>query len=164
MLATPRWCSRPISRGSCVRCRRWVRRCAGLVDPALRDAGLAQAGVGLENVGREVRRRAPHARVLFVDYLTLLPPAGVEVPRLSEEDLGLGRRIGETLERLTAAAATATSCELVRAGAASRDHHPWSDDPWMSKPGLPLPGKVFPLHPNATGMRAVAELIVGQLG
>jgi hypothetical protein len=28
---------------------------------------------------------------------------------------------------------------------------------------LPLPGKVAPLHPNAAGMRAVADLVVATL-
>ncbi|EUA22839.1 hypothetical protein I552_7330 [Mycobacterium xenopi 3993] len=34
------------------------------------------------------------------------------------------------MEDLTAAAAEASGCELVRAGLASRDHHAWSSDPW----------------------------------
>jgi hypothetical protein len=29
--------------------------------------------------------------------------------------------------------------------------------------GLPLPGMVAPLHPNAAGMRAVADLVVAAL-
>jgi hypothetical protein len=28
--------------------------------------------------------------------------------------------------------------------------------------GLPLPGRPAPLHPNAEGMRAVAQLVVAQ--
>jgi hypothetical protein len=100
---------------------------------------------------------------MFVDYLTLLPPVGVPARPYSEEHLATGRRISATLERLTEEAATDTGCELVRAGAASRDHHPWSEDPWTTRFGLPLPGRVAPLHPNAMGMRAVADLIVRQL-
>jgi hypothetical protein len=110
-----------------------------------------------------VRRRAPRARVLFVDYLTLLPPAGTPAHPFSEGHLAAGRRVAATLERLTEEAAVDTGCELIRAGAASRMHHPWSDDPWTSRFGLPLPGRVAPLHPNATGMRAVADLITARL-
>jgi lysophospholipase L1-like esterase len=29
---------------------------------------------------------------------------------------------------------------------------------------VPLPGRVAPLHPNAAGMRAVADLVVAALG
>jgi hypothetical protein len=33
-----------------------------------------------------------------------------------------------------------------------------------TKFGLPLPGRPAPLHPNAEGMRAVADLVVGMVG
>lgn len=135
----------------------------GQLDIGARDAALAQAGVGLRNVGAAIRRRSPEARVLFVDYLTLLPPVGTPAPPLPEQYVAAGRRIADTLERLTEEAAVETGCEVVRAGLASRAHHPWSTDPWMTKFGVPLPGRPAPLHPNAEGMRAVAELIVAQL-
>jgi lysophospholipase L1-like esterase len=131
----------------------------GQLDGDARDAALAAVGNSLTAVGEEVRRRAPSARVMFVDYLTLLPPKGIPAPPLSEGDAETGRRIADTLERLTAEAAAATGCELVRAAAASRDHHPWSADPWTTTFGVPLPGRPAPLHPNAAGMRAVADLI-----
>ena len=133
------------------------------LDVDARDAALARVGNSLRTVGAELKRRAPRARVVFVDYLTLLPPPGTPAHPLPEDYVQTGRRIADTLERLTEEAATDTGCELVRAGAASRDHHPWSDEPWTSKFGLPLPGRVVPLHPNAAGMRAVADLIVRQL-
>jgi lysophospholipase L1-like esterase len=149
---------------------RWARSVpvlGGIVrqqlDVGARDAALAQVGDSLRTVGTELKRRAPRARVVFVDYLTLLPPPGTPASPLPEDYVHTGRRIADTLERLTEEAATDTGCELVRAGAASRDHHPWSDDPWMTRFGLPLPGRVVPLHPNATGMRAVADLIVRRL-
>ena len=110
-----------------------------------------------------MRDRAPAARVLFVDYLTVLPPAGEDASPVSGVDAALGRRVAATLERLTLEAAAETGCELVRASDASRAHHAWSTDPWTTKPtryGLPLPGRPFPAHPNAAGMRAVADLIV----
>ena len=131
----------------------------GQLDGDARDAALAAVGDSLTAVGAEVRRRAPSARVIFVDYLTLLPPKGIPAPPLSQGDAETGRRIAETLERLTAEAAAAAGCELVRAAAASRDHHPWSADPWTTTFGVPLPGRPAPLHPNAAGMRAVADLI-----
>ncbi|MDR3662306.1 MAG: SGNH/GDSL hydrolase family protein [Mycobacterium sp.] len=136
----------------------------GQLDATARDRALDTVGESLKTVGREVRRRAPEARVLFVDYLTLLPPAGVPAPPIGDADAELGRHIAARLAELTAAAAADTGCELVPAAAASRDHHSWSADPWTTAFHWPLPGRVAPLHPNAAGMRAVAGLVVGAVG
>ena len=92
-----------------------------MVDPAARDRALVEVGEALKEVGRTLRQRAPRARVLFVDYLTLLPPPGEDTAPLSGVDAALGRRVAATLERLTSEAADATGCEVVRASDASRD-------------------------------------------
>lgn len=133
------------------------------LDPAARDRALVAVADSLIAVGRDVRRRAPKARVLFVDYLTLLPPAGTPAPPLSGADAALGRRMADTLERLTGEAAAETGCEWVRAARASVDHHAWSAEPWTTRLGFPVPGRAAPLHPNANGMRAVADLITERL-
>ena len=145
---------------------RWARsvpllgaRLRELVDAGERDRALVAVGESLLQVGRTLRRRAPHATVLFVDYLTLLPPAGIPAPPLRDVDTALGCRIAATLERLTGEAAAATGCGVVRAGEASRDHHAWSAQPWTTRFGWPVPRRPAPLHPNAAGMRAVADLV-----
>jgi lysophospholipase L1-like esterase len=134
-----------------------------LLDPERRELALAALAETLQAVGREVRTRAPKARVLFVDYVTLLPPQGTPAPPLSGADAALGRHVAGSLERLTAQAATETGCELVRWSDASRDHHPWSTQPWAERLGLPWPWRPAPLHPNAAGMRAAAELVAAGL-
>jgi lysophospholipase L1-like esterase len=135
-----------------------------LLDRDAREQALAQVGDSLRAVGAAVRRRAPNARVLFVDYLTMLPPDGLSAPPLSPADADLGRRVAARLAELTATAAQATGCELLRAGQASREHHAWSSDPWTVGPAWPLPWRPVPFHPNAAGMRAVADLLTAQLG
>ncbi len=50
------------------------------------------------------------------------------------------------------------------AAAASRDHHAWSRDAWTVAATLPLPGRPLAYHPNALGMRRVADLVVAHLG
>jgi lysophospholipase L1-like esterase len=140
---------------------------AGLRELFDRDArGKALDGVGpaLQAVGAAVRQRSPRARVMFVDYLTLLPPEGEAAAPLSAEHAELGRMVATRLEEATAAAAQATGCDVVRAGHASRNHHGWSADPWAVAAGLPLPWRPAPFHPNAAGMRAVAGLILEQTG
>lgn len=141
-------------------------RISELLDRDARDRALDDLFGSLCAVGQALRERSPSARVFFVDYLTLLPPAGVSAAPLTEADTGLGRQVAATLERLTADAAAATGCEVIPAAAASRDHHAWSAEPWTIGParyGVPLPGSPTPLHPNAAGMRAVAELLSRQL-
>lgn len=135
-----------------------------LLDPDARAAALTDVAGALVTVGHEIRERAPQARVLFVDYLTMLPPEGVAAPPLSEADAALGRHVAATLERLTGEAAGKTRCGWVRAGRASVAHHAWSAQPWTTRPGLPWPGRPAPLHPNAAGMRAVADMVVAQTG
>jgi lysophospholipase L1-like esterase len=137
-------------------------RISELLDRDSRDGALAAVLDSLCAVGTALRRRALGARILFVDYLTILPPSGTPAPPLSEPDAALGRHVAATLERLTADAAAQTGCDVVRAGVASREHHAWSTEPWTTRPGVPLPGRAAPLHPNGAGMRAVAELIAAQ--
>ncbi|MFW0148745.1 SGNH/GDSL hydrolase family protein [Mycobacterium sp. smrl_JER01] len=134
-------------------------RMRDLLDPAARYLALGEVGSALVEVGRQLRQRAPRATVLFVDYLTLLPATG-DAPPLPPAELTLGRHIAATLEQLTADAAAATGCGLVRAAEASRQHHAWSREPWTTRFGVPIPGRPAPLHPNADGMRAVADLVV----
>ena len=138
-------------------------RITELLDREMRDRALADVFDSLCAVGTAIRQRAPHARVFFVDYLTVLPPAGAGAPPLSADVADLGRHVAATLERHTAEAAAATDCELVCAAEASRQHHAWSAEPWTVRTGVPLPGRPAPLHPNGAGMRAVAELISHQL-
>jgi len=141
-------------------------RIAELLDLDTRDRALAEVFDSLSAIGRALRERAPRARIFFVDYLTLLPPPGAPAPPLSEEEADLGRHVAAALEQLTADAAMATGCDVIRAAAASHEHHAWAAEPWTVKPTrsvVPLPGRPAPLHPNGAGMSAVAELVVAQV-
>lgn len=131
-----------------------------LLDRNCREQALGEVGDSLRAVGAVVRRRAPHARAVFVDYLTMLPPDGQPAAPLTQADADLGRYVAGCLQELTAAAAEAAGCQIVRAGEASRAHHAWSIDPWTVGAAWPLPWRPAPFHPNVAGMRAVAELVV----
>jgi lysophospholipase L1-like esterase len=131
-----------------------------LLDPAAREAAMNELGASLREVGEVLRDRSPRARIMFVDYLTLLPPQGTDAPPLPADVADLGRHIAQRLADETARAAEATGCEVIHAADASRDHHAWSDDPWTIGAGSLLPWRPKPWHPNAAGMRAVAELVV----
>jgi lysophospholipase L1-like esterase len=63
-----------------------------LFDRDARERALEDVADSLHAVGTAVRRRAPRARVIFVDYLTLLPAEGVPAAPLSAEHADLGLR------------------------------------------------------------------------
>ena len=68
-------------------------RISELLDRDTRDEALARVFDSLCAVGRALRDRAPRARIYFVDYLTLLPPAGAPAPPLSTP-----RAVGRALD------------------------------------------------------------------
>ena len=53
---------------------------SGLLDRDTPDRALADVFDSLCAVGTALRQRAPRARVFFVDYPTILPPAGAPAP------------------------------------------------------------------------------------
>lgn len=130
------------------------------LDPAAIERALDRVATSLCEVGAAVRGRCPLARVMFVDWLTLLPPRGVPARPLSDAAADLVRYIADRLAILVAAAARETGCEVVAASHASRDHHAWSSEPWMTGAWPLLPGRPAPFHPTSAGMSAVADLVV----
>ena len=136
---------------------------AGFGDPAATDERFAGLGPSLAAIARGARERAPDCRVLFVDYLTILPPAGAGAgtpPPAGVADWG--RAVAARLAATTRAAAGAAGAEYVAASAASAGHHAWSATPWTRRFHLSLRGGA-PYHPNAAGMAAVAGLVVATL-
>lgn len=126
-----------------------------------------RATVGLCHVVDAVRGRAPGARVLLVDYLTVIGP-GTRPSRAApfdEVEIDALRRLGETVSQVFEAAAARSGAELVRMRERSGEHALGSAHPWVG--GLPDRlrdlGKVTPFHPTAEGMRAVADAVVEQL-
>ncbi len=55
---------------------RALAQVAGFGDPAATDERFASLGRNLRAIARGVADRAPDCRILFVDYLTILPPRG----------------------------------------------------------------------------------------
>lgn len=128
------------------------------------DRRLVLLEASLILVADLVRRRAPQAQVLFVQYLPVLPPdPAVRVPRMSGRQVTEGRRLFTHLAGATARAAEATGATLVPVAGAGADHHAWSDEPWTTAGIRPRPGGPLPFHPNSEGMAAVAAMIGSEL-
>jgi lysophospholipase L1-like esterase len=134
-----------------------------LGDPQATDQRFAQLDRNLAAIASRLHDRAPDCRVLLVDYLTILPPDGHDPAAPPPPDIAAwGRGIAARLAAATQAAASAADWGYVAASAASADHHAWSQAPWTRRFHLSLRGGA-PYHPNAAGMTAVADLVVGAL-
>jgi lysophospholipase L1-like esterase len=138
-------------------------RAAGFGDRDATGERFAQLEGSLAMIGRRLRDRAPDCRVLFVDYLTILPPPGEDRGGPPPAEIAeWGRAVAARLAATTQAAAHAAGCEYVAASAASAGHHAWSEDPWTRRFHLSLRGGA-PYHPDVAGMAAVAELVLATL-
>lgn len=117
----------------------------------------------LENIANAVHRRAPGATMVFVEYLTIVPPGGAcdGVP-LTGDQLAFERSIATRLADFTRAAAVNTGSEVVEVTGASAGHDSCSADPWVEKYTAPAGRSSY--HPNEAGMSAVAGLVEDVLG
>ena len=131
--------------------------------PSPTEADFAAAAGGLARVVETARLWAPRARVVLVDYLTVIGPDTPAVPstRLTPAQLAQFREIGERLAGAFADAATRTGADLVAVSALSVGHAVGSRDPWVCGYVHPLSPATF--HPNAAGMRAVADAVFERL-
>ena len=130
------------------------------------EAAYASVASRLQQVAAEVRRRSPQARLVFVDYATVLPASGrcAAMP-LSDADAAISRDIDNRLRKLTAAVALENGASLLRAGEVTRDHHVCAAEPWMHGYVSPDPTRrVAVYHPTQAGMTAVAEALDRLLG
>ena len=121
---------------------------------------------GLYEMAREVRRRSPRARLIFVDYVTVLPEGELcpQTP-LSPQAASTARATAARLAKVTADVALQTKADLVAASDLSRAHHACAADPWVTGFIAPNGADPFiPYHPNLEGMTAVAEALESLLG
>lgn len=136
------------------------RQCPALAQPTNSDWAKLEAN--LREVAGQVRSRAPNARLVFVDYVTLVPAVQTcaAVP-FSQANAVVMRQTGEKLARITAKVARETHANLLAAGALSRRHTPCDPEPWSM--GAPGSGGGAPWHPNAAGMHAIADALALKL-
>jgi lysophospholipase L1-like esterase len=131
----------------------------GIPAPTAKD--VDQTAGGLVEIVERVRARAARARVLLVDYLTVIgvdttPGSGIP---FEPAEIEAFRVIQTALEKTYVAAAAQSGAELVAVSAISRDHALGATQPWIA-PFLPDPtATVGSFHPNAAGMAAVATHI-----
>jgi lysophospholipase L1-like esterase len=122
------------------------------------DQRFAELPGHLAQIAAEVHARAPKARLVFVNYFTVLPESG------TCERLGLGvqaadrmRVVAKRLADATRDAASSGHAELFDLASLSAAHNVCGQDPWLLGR---LPGRfMVPLHPTLEGMKAAADAL-----
>lgn len=117
----------------------------------------------MRKIVREVRTRAPNARIVFVDYITVLPAkANCAAIAMSDERLAYSRAVAKRLAAMTARVARDEGAQVLKFSRLSKTHAPCSDEPWSN--GLTAPaGDGIPVHPNKAGHRAAATALINFL-
>jgi len=133
-----------------------AERCADIPAPPTEAewAGLEQR---LTRIARAVHNRAPNARLVFVDYTTVLPPEGT-CPALSltADQAESSRAINARVVALTAKVARDTGSDLVAASAITAAHNACAAELWAN--GYP-PAKGAAFHPRLQAHTAIAEAL-----
>ena len=143
-------------------------------DDAEVEAALNRLGPALEDAYRQIKARAPRARLVVVGYPQLVAdPAKVDLntcPSLASPlpgrriDAADGRWLREKGARLStviAGAARAVGASYVDVSADFAGHEACSADPWLT--GIILSGLRASFHPTAAGQAELARLVVGAL-
>ena len=116
----------------------------------------------LHQIDGDVRRRAPMARVVFVDYPAIVPEQGrCAALQGSAADLAASRAEAHRLAAITARVAQGEGADLVRASQITRRHTPCAADPWSY--GTRAPAGGVPVHPRPPAHAAIAEALVALL-
>jgi hypothetical protein len=107
-----------------------------------------------------IHERSPHGRILVVNYLTILPPAGTCARLgLTAAQADDGRRIAGALAAITATAAQTHGAELVDVALASQSHDVCASVPWVQG-FIAGDGGGVAFHPNIVGTHAVADRLL----
>ncbi len=147
-------------------CRLGVAAFPGPCRPAAEptDADYARLDRNLRAIAQQVRVRAPQARLVFVQYVTLLSDTACGLETVTPADAAVARRIAQRLASVTDGAARASGADVLDADRLSRSHTPCSPEPWSN--GL-SPGynrtQGAPWHPNAAGHAAIARELASLL-
>lgn len=134
------------------------------VTAAPAEADYGRVAQNLRDIAAEVTRRAPNAQLVFVQYVTLVPPTPCEQAPLAAEDALVSREIGQRLAAITARVARDTGSLLIPMDQISVDHTACSQTPWSR--GMASAGdaaRASPWHPTIEGMRAVADAVATRL-
>jgi lysophospholipase L1-like esterase len=126
---------------------------------------VAKATAGLVEIVAAVRDRAPSARVVLVNYLTIIG-TGTTRSRMApftDAEFALFRTVAGQVHTSFAAAAEQSGAELVDVTATSDAHAVGSAEPWVQGFTGLRKGESALFHPTPRGMRAVSDAVLEHL-
>lgn len=130
------------------------------------EAAYKLDGEGLHRIVAAIRQRSPAARIVFVDYPTVLPDHGTcaRAP-MTEAQADALRDTARRLAALTAEVAKGEGVDLLKASELTHGHDACAAEPWMAGYLDDSGQKVkVPYHPNLAGMTAIADALAAKLG
>ena len=128
---------------------------------AVTTAQEEATALGLTHIVETVRNRAPGARIVVVDYLSIFGEDSLprDARPFRAGEVAHFRTVASALSRAIQTAANRTGADLVPESAFGRDHGIGSSQPWVN--GLqPVRRLGSSFHPNAAGMAAVADAVI----
>ena len=113
-------------------------------------------------IARQVHKRAPLAKLVFVDYVSIMPQGKpcVAVP-LAGANADFLRQTAKRLADINVKVAREEGALLIKAGVLTRSHTPCDPDPWSA--GAPGTAKGAPWHPLAAAHAAIADALSKKL-
>lgn len=130
----------------------------GLQEPSEELVEAAESG--LVRIVEGVAARTGNARVVLVDYLTVVGRGTSGAAWFDDAERDLLLRTRTALEGAFERAAERSGAELVRMSRLSRDHGVDSAEPWVRGLLTDPATSACSFHPNALGMERVAEELV----
>jgi len=136
-----------------------------VVDPAAIDRALATLPAKMATTLDAIKQAAPDAKVVVLPYLRVMPasarpcPPNVPIP---DADLKVLVDFGNELHRVIKQSAKAAKVDFVDAYA-TKGHDACAAPGARWVEGQVPASPAFPFHPNATGMKGEAKLILEQL-
>lgn len=131
--------------------------------PVVADEQVELVISDLVDIATAVRNRAGAARVVYVDYQTILSPATARLDLFADADLTALRALQESLASAFVTASQEAGADLVRASGISAEHAVGDVQPWVNALLADPASLGASFHPNLAGMTAVADAIEAAL-
>lgn len=127
-----------------------------------RESDYLRLEANLRRIVRTIKMRAPGVRVVFVQYVALVPDRPCDAAQLPPEKAAAAREIGRRLAEVTSRAARLEGGEVLRTDRLSLEHRPCDAEPW-SAGTKSEPGEGMVWHPTSRGHAAIAQALAQYL-